>query len=106
MPAVFRRPHRAPADPETRAVEAGEWPLESADVGERILLGTEHVVHDDFAGEARAQADLAVNRRRAETLHALLENESANDALVVFRPDDEDIRDRAVADPRLCPGER
>ena len=78
MPAVFRRAERAPGDAVARAVQTGERPFQPAHVGKHVLFRAEHAIHHDLAGDARAQADLAVNRRRAQPLPAFLEHEPAN----------------------------
>src|SRR5688572_14653002 len=105
MPAVFRRPERAPRDAVARAVQAGEWTFQPAHLRKHVLLGAEDVVHHDLAGDARAQAYLAVNRRSVQSLPAFLENEPANLSRLVFRPDDEDVGNGAVRDPRLRSGQ-
>ena len=106
MPAVFRRAQRAPRDAVARAVQTSEWTFQPTHLRKHVLLGAEHVVHHDLAGDARAQAYLAVNRRSAQPLPTLLENEPANVPCVVFCPDDEDVGNRTVRDPRLCSGQR
>ena len=65
VPAVLGRAERAPGDAVARAVQAGERALQAAHLGEGVLLGAEHLVHHDLAGDRGAQADLAVDRRRA-----------------------------------------
>ena len=104
--AVFRCAESAPGNAVTRAVQAGERALEAADVGEGVLLGDEHLIHHDLAGDRCAQTHLAVDRRCAQPLHALVENEAADLAGIVLRPDDEDVGDRAVTDPHLRAAER
>ncbi len=47
--------HRAPGDAITRAVEATERALQSLDIGEQRVLADLDLVHDDFAGDRRAQ---------------------------------------------------
>src|SRR3546814_7045426 len=82
--------------------------FQSLHVGEAVLVRNEDFVHDDLAGDRRAQADLAVDRRRTQTLPALFEHEAANRVTAVFielGPDHEDIRDRRVADPGLGTGQ-
>src|SRR3546814_5162186 len=91
-----------------RRIQAGERTFQSLHVGEAVLVRNEDFVHDDLAGDRRAQADLAVDRRRTQTLPALFEHEAANRVTAVFielGPDHEDIRDRRVADPGLGTGQ-
>src|SRR3546814_7270303 len=49
-------------------IQAGERTFQSLHVGEAVLVRNEDFVHDDLAGDRRAQADLAVDRRRTQTL--------------------------------------
>src|SRR5690606_24323765 len=53
------------------------------------------------AGDRDAKANLAVNDRGAEALPSLLQDETADHAIVGFRPDDENISDGRIGDPRL-----
>jgi hypothetical protein len=49
-----------------------------------------------IAGDGGAQAELALDLRRGEALHALLEDEAADLAVVgLDRPDDEHVGDGA-----------
>src|SRR5262249_5187491 len=105
MPAVLCCTQRAPGNPVTCTVETGERPLQSPDVGKRVLVGAEHVVHDDFACDARTQADLAMDWGRGQPFPPLLQNKTANRLVIVLGPYDEHVRDRTVGDPRLRPGE-
>ena len=107
VPAVFGGAERAPGDAVARAVQAGERTLQALHFGEGVFFGAEHAVHHDLAGDAGAQADLAVDRRGAQALHALLEHEAADRAdgaaLADFLgPDHEHVGDRAIADPHLA----
>ena len=102
-PAILRRAHRAPGDAVAGAIEAAERPLESRDVRQKRALRRLDIVEHDLAGDRGAQGKLALDLRRGEALHALLEDEAA-DLVVVrarLRPDDEHVGERRVADPGL-----
>mmetsp|Transcript_41417 Transcript_41417/g.97041 ORF Transcript_41417/g.97041 Transcript_41417/m.97041 type:complete len:470 (+) Transcript_41417:1594-3003(+) len=105
VPAVFRGAERAPGDAVAGAVQASERALQAAHLREGVLLGAEHLVHHDLAGDRRAQAHLAVDGRRGQALPALLQHEAADLATVILRPDHEDVGDRAVGDPHLAAGQ-
>jgi hypothetical protein len=61
--AVLGSAQSPPGDAVARAVQAGEGALQAAHLGEGVFLGAEHVVHHDLAGDAGAQAHLAVDGR-------------------------------------------
>ena len=94
VPAELRRTKRAPGDPEARLVEAAERAFQPLHVGKQVLFRHEHAVHDDLAGDGRAQAELALDRRCVQTIHAALKDEAANDA-VELGPDNHHVGDRA-----------
>ena len=48
VPAELGRAQRAPGDAEAGVVEAAEGALETADIGQQILLGDLHILHDDL----------------------------------------------------------
>src|SRR4030095_11874922 len=54
---------------------------------------------------AVAQGELSFDLRRRQPFHALFQDETANDPLVVLRPHDEDVGDRRIGDPHLRAGE-
>ena len=107
VPAEFGRAQGAPGDAEASAVQAGEGAFQALHLGEGVLLGREHVVHDDFAGDRGAQAHLAVDGRGGEALHALVQDEAADGADSAalghfLGPDHEHVGHRAVGDPHLA----
>ncbi len=66
VPAELGRAQRAPGDAVARAVEAAERPLAGRSrPGRSWLLGHEHLVHHDLAGDRGAQAELALDLGRA-----------------------------------------
>src|SRR4029079_16834017 len=91
---------RAPGDAVARAVEAAHGPLQALDVRQQVVGRHEHVVHDDFAVDRRAERELALDLRRRQPLHTLLEDEAADDA-VELRPYDEYVGDRRIGNPGL-----
>ncbi len=104
MPAEFRRPHRAPDDAVARIVEAAERAGETLRIRQQVLLRHHRAVEHDLAGDRGAQAELAFDRRRRETLGAALDQEAADDA-VELRPHHRDVGDRGVRDPHLVAGQ-
>ncbi|MNS72210.1 hypothetical protein D3C72_1056110 [compost metagenome] len=111
VPAVFGGTDGAPRDAVAGAVQAGERALEALHFGEGVFFGAEHAVHDDFAGDAGAQADLAVDGGGRQALHALFEHEAADRAdgaafADFLGPHDEHVGDGRVADPHLRAAER
>ena len=105
VPAELGGTQRAPADAIAGGVEAGERAFQAAHVGEGVFFRAEHVVHDDFTGDRRTQANLAVNRRGAQALPAFFQDKAANLARVILGPDHKHIGDRAVGDPHLRAGQ-
>ena len=105
VPAELGGAQCAPGDAVARPVEAAERPLESLDVGQQIVLGHEHIVHDDLAGDRGPERELAFDLGRGEPLHAFLQEETADLTVVVFRPHHEDVGDRRVGDPHLGAGQ-
>jgi len=88
------RAERAPCDPVACRVQARERAAQAGDVRQHVFLGHEHFIEHDLAGDRRAQADLAVDRRRAQALPAFLEHKAADVAVIILRPNDEDVGDR------------
>jgi len=102
MPAELGRTQCPPGDAIARRVKAGKRAFQAAHIREDVLLRHKYVVHDDFAGNGRTQADLAVNRRRSQTLPAFFQNKATNVTLIVLRPDHKHIGDGAVGDPHFA----
>ncbi len=100
----LRRAHHAPGDAITRAVEAAERPLQPLNIGQQRILAHLDILHHDFAGDARAQRQLALDLGRRQPLKAAFEDEAANAAAmrVAFRPHHHDVGDRRVGDPHLA----
>src|SRR6266850_1237653 len=101
VPAVLGGAERAPGDAVARRVEAGERALEAAHFRKRVLLRAEHVVHNDLAGDGGAQAHLAVDLRRRKTVEIFFQYKAPDLARIILGPDDEDVGDGRVGDPRL-----
>ena len=93
VPAVLGRAERTPGDAKARRVEAGEGAFEAFDLGQQLRFGHFNLVHDDFAGDRGAQAELAVNGRGGQALHAFFQDEAADLAIVGLGPDDEHVGD-------------
>ena len=104
--AGFGGAEGAPGDAETGRVEAGEGALQAAHAGHQLFCRHEDLIHHDLAGDRCTQADLAVDRRRAEALGPLLEYESADLIVIGLGPDDEDVGDRRIGDPHLRAAEQ
>src|SRR5690348_16589008 len=105
MPAELGGAERARGDAVARIIKTGKRTLEPADAGETISFGHTHVVHDDLAGGRRAQAELAFDLGRGQTLHAALENETGDRVACTFVelcPNDHDVSKGRVADPHLA----
>jgi hypothetical protein len=102
VPARFRRAERAPGNAVARAVEHPNGPLRPRTFGSRFSSGTATSSITISPVMDGAQAELAFDLRRREPLHALLEDEAADHAVVGLRPDDEDVGDRRVRDPHLA----
>ena len=103
--AVFGRAQRAPGDAVAGAVQASERAFQAAHVGEGVFFRAKHFIHDDFAGDAGAQADLAMDFRRRQAFPAFFQHETADRAFIVLGPDDEHVGNRAVGDPHLGAGQ-
>ncbi len=101
MPAELGGAERPPGDAVARIVEAGERPAQPAHPGEHVFLGDEDVLHHDHAGDRRAEAELPLDLRRGEPLHAPLEEKAADRPLVILGPYHADIGDRGIGDPGL-----
>ncbi len=102
VPAELGGAERPPGDAVARRVEAGERAFQPAHLGKFVFGRHEDLVHSDLAGDRGAQPDLAVDDRRRQPGHALLQHEAADHAGVVLGPDDEDIGDRRIGDPHLA----
>src|SRR5262249_5297739 len=86
--------------------KAGERRLEPTGVGQAILLGDEHVLEDQLAGDRGAQRVLVLLLGSAEPLGPFLHQEAADlvvaGALVLeLGPDDGEVGHGAVGDPHL-----
>ena len=92
---------RAPDDPVARLVEAGERPAERRRAGQHRVRRDADVLEHELGGDGRAERDLLVDLGRGEPGHPLLDQEAADLAVLGARPDDRDVRDRAVRDPHL-----
>ena len=103
QPAILRCAHDTPGNAVARAVQAAEGPAHAAGVRKQRVLRHLDVLHDDFPGDGGTQAQLALDLRGGEALHALFQDETAHLAVVGvgLRPDDEDIGDRRVGNPGL-----
>ena len=101
VPAELRRPQRPPGDAVAGAGKAPERPPEPGGAGQLVFGGDEDTVHHDLAGGRCPQRELAVDLRGGQAPHAPLQNEPADDPLVVLRPDHEEVGNRSVADPGL-----
>ena len=55
VPAEFRRAHGAPGDAVARLVQTAERAFQAFHVGQQVFLGNEDLIHDDLAGDRRAQ---------------------------------------------------
>ena len=93
MPAKFSSAQSAPGDPVTRFVQTAEGTLQTFHFGEQIFIRHKDFIHDDLTRDRSAQRELALGLRRGQAVHALVENEAANAAVVVLGPDDEYIGD-------------
>src|SRR5262249_5124384 len=102
VPAELGGAERAPGDAVAGVVEAAEGALQALDVGEQVLFGDRHVLHDDLASGRGAQGKFSFDLRGRQALHALLQDEAADLAGVVLGPDDEDVGDRRIGDPHLA----
>src|ERR1700730_4091767 len=94
MPAELASAERAPGNPIPCTVETGERAAQPADARQQVLFGDEYVLHHDLAGGGRAQAELALDLRGAEPLHASFKNKAADNIVLGFGPHDKDIGDR------------
>lgn len=65
---------------------------QSRDVGQHILLGHLHLVHQDHARGRRPQRELALDLRRCQALHATLQDETSDPAILTLGPDHRDVR--------------
>src|SRR5690606_2024806 len=74
VPAEFRRSHRAPGYAVACPVEAAERTAEPARAWQQILFGHLHVVEHDLAGDRGAEAELALDDRGREPLHAAFDD--------------------------------
>ena len=105
-PAVLGGTQRTPGDAIACTVQAAERALEPLHVRQQMIGRHEHVVHHDLAGDAGAQAHLALDLGRAQALHALFQDEAAYRTLALalafqLGPDHENIGNRRIGDPHL-----
>ena len=70
MPAVFGGSQSTPSNAITGFVQATKGAFQTRHIGQHVFCGHKHIVHDDFASDAGAQAHLAFNLGRCEALHA------------------------------------
>ena len=106
VPAEFRRAHGAPGDAVAGLVQAAKRAFQAFDIRQQVVVRHKHIVHDDFAGDRRAQRELAVNLRHAQARHAAIQNKATDFALVVLGPHHAHIGNRAVGDPHLAAVQR
>merc|ERR1719370_2343218 len=71
-------------------IQARERTLEADHVGQHVLLGDGHLVHEDHPSVGGAEGELAFNLGGREAGHALLQNE-APEATLSLCPHNEDI---------------
>ena len=101
VPAELGRTQRAPGDTVTGRVQTGERTFQTGHVRQHVFFRNEHIVHHDFTGDGGTQANLALDRRRAQTFPAFLQNEATDDVVVGFCPDHKHVSNGAVGDPHL-----
>ena len=96
-------PHTIPCRASSRH-ESG--PRSVVEPGRTFSSGTRTSSSTSSEVDRRAERELAVDLRRAEARHrSLLDEEAADLAVLGARPDDRDVRDRAVRDPHLRAGQ-
>jgi len=104
LEAVHGGADRAPRDAVAGLGQTRQRPLHPCHLGEDVLGGDVHVLKADLARDRRTEAELLVDLVRRDPVAVGLDEEPANRRPllgVVFRPDDGDVRDRGVRDPRL-----
>ncbi len=93
---------RAPGARRPRRDEYAAGVLESAGAGQARCLGHTDALEADIGLPDRAGGTLADHRHRLEPRHVLLDEEALDLAVLVRPgPHDDDVGDRAVADPAL-----
>ena len=93
VPTKLCGPHRAPAYPVTRFVQARKWPTQACHIRKDILLGYKAIIKSQLAGDGGAKAHLAFNLGGGEPFHAALDDKAANSA-VQLGPNHRNICDR------------
>ena len=98
-----RGPERPPDDAVARLAEARERALEATDLGQHGIRGQAQVLEGQLRGHGRAQGHLVGDLVRGEARGVRGDHEAADAAVLLARvgPDDGDVGDRAVGDPRL-----
>ena len=103
LEACPSRAHRAPDDPEASLVQAGERPAQGRRLRKDVVVRHADILEDELRRHGGPERELAVDLGRREAGHPFLDDEAADRTVVGSRPDDRDIRDRAVRDPHLRP---
>ena len=102
-PAGFGRAHRSPDDSVSRARQALQRRLQPVRPGQQRVGSDFNAVHHNPAGGGRAQRKFSLDRRGGQSAHAFFQNESPRSPVVRvgLRPNDEEVGDGAVGNPRL-----
>ncbi|NRP42849.1 hypothetical protein XMM3392_003260 [Aliiroseovarius sp. xm-m-339-2] len=105
VPAGLSRPHRAPGNAVTRAVQTAKRTFQTRDIRQQGVFAHFDIVHHDLAGDRRAQRLLAFDLRSRQPLGAFVQHKALDLAImgVRFGPDHKHIRDRRVRDPHFRP---
>ncbi|NRP42844.1 hypothetical protein XMM3392_003255 [Aliiroseovarius sp. xm-m-339-2] len=103
VPAGLSRPHRAPGNAVTRAVQTAKRTFQAFNIRQQGVFAHFHILHHDLAGDRRAQGQLAFDLRRAQPLGAFVQHKALDLAImgIRFGPDHKHIRDRRVRDPHF-----
>ncbi len=101
MPAGLGSAQCPPGNAVAGVVEAAHRTPKAVGVRQHVFFRYEYALHDDLAGDRGAQRELALDLRRAQALHALVEDEALDAPLIVFRPDDKHVGDRRIGNPHL-----
>src|SRR5207247_6332116 len=99
MPTEFRGAERSPRDAVARAVEAAKRSGKPGDARQSPFFRTEYVIHHDLSRDRGAQAELALDLGRRESLHAFLEHKAIDASVVGLGPHDEYAGDWRVGNP-------
>src|SRR5581483_10056135 len=95
-----RRAEAAPCDSVAGLRQATERILEAVRLREHVLRRDAAIFEEELRSDRRAQRELAHVVGGGEARRAFLDDEAADRAFAL-RPDDRDIGDRSVRDPRL-----